>query len=424
MEVLAEVELAFSRFVRFLLLLIITTCCRAESPVPMHALHAAKLGRLDCNLCHTAATRGSVELQRPGHDQCKLCHAEAFQQPTRATICKQCHTSSRSEGVADLASYPSRARPILIEFSHARHVDPKSRIDATTGFRADCTFCHKLAEHDDRLASPTHTQCAGCHSKPGAKPELTGFLRTAGCRGCHAPEETGDAASAPYYPPIRFSHAAHFRVKQEAGMQCTICHHAIPKSTSLADLPLPRMADCAACHDISKKLAADLRMSNCKACHLDAVTAGVVQTNFNRNIKPAFHTDAFRTHHEEVAAAPDAKCFACHQNVVPSSAAKWQCASCHLVMKPISHSARWKDDVHGKYAALDRTACATCHAADYCSRCHNELPRTHVPLPLFKGGAHANLARLNERSCFTCHTFQNTCSQCHAKGLRPGANRR
>jgi hypothetical protein len=90
---------------------------------------------------------------------------------------------------------------------------------------------------------------------------------------------------------------------------------------------------------------------------------------------------------------------------------------CHAVMKPASHTARWKDDLHGKYAALDRTTCATCHQADYCIRCHNEVPRSHEPLPVFAGGGHATLALLDTRSCLTCHTFQNTCAQCHTGGL-------
>jgi len=91
------------------------------------------------------------------------------------------------------------------------------------------------------------------------------------------------------------------------------------------------------------------------------------------------------------------------------------------VMKPVSHTARWKDDIHGKYAALERTTCATCHTADYCSRCHNELPRSHVPLSIFKGGGHAGPAMLDMRACLTCHTFQNTCAECHTNGLSPAA---
>ena len=73
-------------------------------------------------------------------------------------------------------------------------------------------------------------------------------------------------------------------------------------------------------------------------------------------------------------------------------------------MKPASHTVRWRDDVHGKFAALDRQKCATCHVADTCVRCHNETPRTHEPLAYFKAGAHARLAMLNERACLTCHT--------------------
>jgi hypothetical protein len=138
-----------------------------------------------------------------------------------------------------------------------------------------------------------------------------------------------------------------------------------------------------------------------------------------RNVKPAFHTESFRAHHTEEASAPDAKCFVCHQNMTPSVEARNQCAACHAVMLPASHTARWKDDIHGKYAALDRTSCATCHTADYCSRCHNELPRTHVPLAIFKAGAHAANAMLDTRSCFVCHTFQNTCAECHTRGLSP-----
>jgi hypothetical protein len=138
-------------------------------------------------------------------------------------------------------------------------------------------------------------------------------------------------------------------------------------------------------------------------------------------VKPAFHTESFRVHHEEEAYAPDAKCSVCHQNVTPSVEATNQCSACHAVMKPASHTARWKDDVHGKYAALERTTCATCHTADYCSRCHNEVPRSHVPLPIFKGGGHATVAMLDTRSCFTCHTFQNTCAECHTRGLTPSS---
>jgi len=414
----------------FALLFLMALCGHADD-FAIHSFHAAKLGRLECNLCHTAVSKGSVELKRPGHSQCQLCHADAFKPESRGDtkadlICSQCHASAVNANQNDVLRFPPKRNvSLLIDFPHAKHVDPQVRIDSKTGFRADCTFCHKFTAQGDNIL-PAHTQCAACHSQPGMKPELSKFLRTAGCRGCHNPEELDQPrlAVANVWDKIRFSHATHFEARPDFKMDCTTCHTEVPKSATLvnAKATLPRMVDCASCHDTSKKIAAAHRTSNCAACHLDALTttASFVPTNFNRNVKPAFHTDAFRQNHATMAGAADAKCFACHQNSLPSASAKQQCVSCHLIMKPMSHTARWRDDIHGKYAALDRQTCATCHAADYCNRCHNETPASHVPLPLFKNGGHANLAMLNERSCLTCHTYQNTCSECHARVTQTG----
>ena len=212
---------------------------------------------------------------------------------------------------------------------------------------------------------------------------------------------------------ITFTHVAHFKVKDQFDLRCTTCHYAIPTSTSVENLTLPKMIDCVQCHDSAKAIKAEFRMSNCKTCHVDPVSGGTVPNSHTRNVKPDFHTEAFRTHHEAEATAPDAKCYVCHQNVSPSAEGKVQCIGCHQVMRPQNHTSRWKDDLHGKYVAMDRVVCTNCHTASYCSDCHNELPRSHEPLALFKAGAHAFPAKLDLRSCFTCHTFQNTCSECH-----------
>ena len=396
-----------------------------------HAFHAEKLNGLECSLCHTAVSEGSVELKRPGHDQCKTCHADDFEKEIKASVCAMCHGTFPPTDASDLVPFPryKRTRAILFQFSHAMHVDKKARINPATGFRADCTFCHKFDEQGIFAKFPGHTECAACHAKPGMKPVLNASFDAAGCRGCHTPEEIenpgftesrrliAQVVVSGKYVNIKFSHIAHFKEKVAYGINCTTCHYAVPRSTSLADLTLPRMLDCVECHDTSKNIAAEFRMSNCRTCHADSAQGLAEPVSHVRNVKPAFHTESFRIHHEQEAAAPDAKCFVCHQNVRPSVGARNQCAECHVVMMPASHTARWKDDVHGKYAALDRTTCATCHTVDYCSRCHNELPRSHQPLPVFRGGAHAQLAMLDERSCLTCHTFQNTCAECHASGL-------
>ncbi len=287
-----------------------------------------------------------------------------------------------------LCAVPAQSQ---IRFTHLQHIDHKGRIDPKTGFRADCTFCHGFDRAGVLATMPSQAQCDTCHAKPGLRPQ-----------------KLGPPAAATVYPGIVFSHASHFRQEQAWKIGCTTCHST--------DGSLPRMIDCVTCHDQSRRMPAAAQMSNCRTCHSDG-REGPLPTDHTRNVKPAFHTETFRTHHQAESSAPDAKCFACHQNVSAQAQPGSQCVSCHQVMRPESHTARWKDDLHGKYAALDRTTCAVCHQQDYCSRCHNELPRSHVPLPLFKNGAHAVPAMLDQRACMTCHTFQNTCASCHVNKL-------
>lgn len=405
--------------------------------VYVHAFHADKLGSLECSLCHTAVKDGSVELKRPGHEQCATCHADDFDNnyaKARAPFCGACH-SSATRSQADLLPFPRYRgeRALLFRFSHADHVDKQARKDPATGFRSDCTFCHKFDAQGVFAKFPGHTECSTCHAKPGVKPQLTPALDAEGCVGCHTPQEienpgftksrrliTQTVVSGKYVD-IKFTHKAHFAAKQQFNLDCTSCHYQVPRSTSLADLTLPKMVDCVACHDTSKSMAAEFRMSNCSTCHAGTVAGLFTPVSHTRNVKPASHNESFRIHHQEAASDPDATCFVCHQNVRPGAESGNNCMACHTVMKPVSHTARWKDDLHGKYAALDRTTCTTCHVADYCIRCHNQVPRSHEPLPIFAGGGHATLALLDTRACLTCHTFQNTCSECHTNALTPRA---
>jgi len=213
---------------------------------------------------------------------------------------------------------------------------------------------------------------------------------------------------------LKFTHIAHFRNREQFNLNCTTCHYAVPTSTSLTNLTLPKMVDCVQCHDNNKTIAANFRMTNCQTCHIEE-RAGAAPASHTRFVKPDFHTENFRTHHDAESSAAGAKCFVCHTAVQPAVAGGNQCVGCHQVMKPASHTIRWKDDLHGKYAAEDRMSCALCHGAESCVRCHNELPRSHQPLSLFTGGAHAQLAMLNTRACLTCHTYDNTCSACHVR---------
>ncbi len=402
----------------------------SQAPFHLHAFHLKTVG-LDCDACHVAAKPGSVTFERPGHDQCTPCHADNFSKDLKQEICEQCHSEFPPTSSEDLRPFPryKDKQPIVFEFSHAKHVDPHGRIDTHTGFRADCTFCHHFPDKGAYASFGSHAICASCHSKAGMKPLLSDKSTTADCRGCHNPEEienpgaaTAHRELASYivsgkYNSIKFSHADHFKDKQGYHLDCTTCHYEISGSTNLATMSLPKMVDCVSCHGASRIVASSFRMDNCQGCHVDH-EPGLAREIRSSIVKPASHTESFRLHHGEDASKPGAPCFVCHLNVSPSAVGQQQCLSCHEAMMPVSHTARWKDDEHGKYAALDRTTCATCHVTDFCSRCHNETPRSHMPLAQFKAGGHAQLAMLNERSCFTCHTFANTCGECHAQTLK------
>lgn len=399
----------------------------AKADFLLHKKHAKELS-LDCNTCHSTVSPTSMMMKRPGHTQCMACHQEQFEKELNPTICAQCHSSFPPTSAADLYPFPryKKQRAILFEFAHAKHVDSHGRINPKTGFRADCTFCHKFDQEGTFATFPGHAECSACHAKEGMHPRLTQEMKTEDCRGCHAPEEIENPGFTKerrliaahvvsgVYVNLKFSHVAHFRNREKFNINCTTCHYAVPESTSLANLTLPKMVDCVGCHDVSKAMPVAFRMSNCGTCHVEKPSAAL-PPDHTRNVKPAFHTESFRRNHEAEAKAKGAKCFICHTNVVASASAADQCTNCHQVMRPVSHTARWKDDVHGKMAALDRTTCATCHVADECSRCHNLLPASHQPLAIFKAGAHANPALLDQRSCMTCHTFQNTCAECHVR---------
>jgi decaheme cytochrome c component MtrC/MtrF-like protein len=405
---------------------------QAEAPAPfyLHAYHLKQVG-LDCDACHVPEKTGSVVLQRPGHDQCTPCHADDFDKNIQQKICMQCHTAFPPTSSEDLLPFPryKDVRPIVYDFSHAKHVDPHARVDARTAFRADCTFCHRFQGDGADASLGNHTVCAACHSKAGMKPLLNEKSTTADCRGCHRPEEIENPEAATVhrelatyvasgkYDKIKFSHALHFKEREAYHLDCTTCHYGVAASTSLTNLALPKMADCTNCHQASKTIAASYRMTNCQSCHTDAPSGPFPEVH-SAIVKPATHTEGFRRHHGEEASQPGAACFVCHMNVAPTALGSQRCEACHQAMIPVSHAVRWKDDVHGKYAALDRTTCSTCHVEDFCSRCHNQTPRSHLPLAQFKAGAHAQLAMLNERSCFTCHTFADTCSECHTRTLK------
>ncbi len=271
-----------------------------------------------------------------------------------------------------------------------------------------CSLCHVPTERGSvTLKKPGHAQCQVCHQEVFAKNDKTSPV----CAVCHGPHRELARTVLTH-----FSHDRHIdgKARRDAATgfraDCAYCHKIVANAAAPA---LPTHTECAACHSkpgIRPRLSASLVTSECTGCH-----SPVEMESQSPRIVPIADLGFSHAVHFKSKDINGIDCTTCHHLADPT---KYDCANCHQVMKPASHTARWKDDIHGQFAAIDRASCATCHVADFCVRCHSELPRSHQPLPLFKAGGHARIAMLNQRACMTCHTFENTCGGCHVRGLR------
>ncbi|HLG17590.1 MAG TPA: cytochrome c3 family protein [Blastocatellia bacterium] len=420
-------------------------------------------GALSCTDCHRPASEGSVTLKRPYHDSCTACHQQWFDTATqKKEACALCHTNVTEARLPDMTVFPNynKDAAVLFDFSHKLHLGARERVAKFIGAKVECGACHNFDAKGEKATLPAHEECAACHSMPNVKPRLAADSKNQDCLACHTSKEqknpayrkirrfiasAGDTAmvrgvkliqppdAAQFTPAARdlkFSHAKHLTDSRNAGITCETCHIGIDRKTTLAELSTPTMWDCTICHE-SQRTRAEFRISNCTVCHTQ-ISAGRKPRSHTLTERPYDHTAAFRVRHAEAARASGAKCAFCHEftpdprvraegfirteeRALPASG---NCDECHSVMKPASHTIRWRSDLHGRMASLNRINCTVCHQVDYCIRCHNTRPRSHNPINAFVNGGHRFLAQLNQRSCFTCHEYNVTCERCHNVRIR------
>ncbi len=186
---------------------------------------------------------------------------------------------------------------------------------------------------------------------------------------------------------IKFSHKLHADITD-----CASCHTAVPKSTSLSDMLLPTMDDCAQCHDVE----AD---TNCTMCHYKDVYESLNQLKPNLIFNHSFHLDkqklscekchkgVTKVEYAEDASQPFPKmedCYSCHGDtkIAPSA-----CEGCHI------STAELVPPTHKKVDFISTHKFAADAADANCSMCHNE----------------------NNNSCGTCHDATNTITENNSK---------
>jgi hypothetical protein len=398
----------------------------AEPPPPLDATrfpHAAH-GTLACAECHEprAAVRGAIV--QPGHDDHAPCDRGACHQAefVRAPggFCLICHVAVDPVGpvgASPLRAYPPddawRAQPA--RFSHRAHLD-RGRMERAVGFHVTCADCHDAdpaATPDAYPRSGGHAVCARCHAP---EVDLSRGPPMTACAACHDPGVVLRHGRQVIRGDLVFDHRRHLTDSAGQRIACETCHAATQLATGTADHAPPSIAACVTCHDDSARVPVTQRMRICETCHTtreQSLGTLAPRDHLPATEVPADHTLAFRTDHGEVAAADPARCARCHTQL--SGARGDGCDECHQNMRPRDHTASWRELDHGTEVAADAQRCATCHVADFCTTCHKQVPRSHLPLAQFSG-EHGVVARANPRACVTCHDPATECAACHSHG--------
>lgn len=388
-----------------------------------HELHTAKKGGLapivgykgrglECADCHPAEDVEAGKAPRPGGDQhapCDECHRDEFYKPPGA-FCRVCHVKVdlTKEDATKMHRFPARGskRVLASNFSHQAHLDV-DEMESRVGFHVSCDDCHSRDKKTGDPLLPRHDACARCHQ---GKAKTT--LAMADCAGCHIQDRVSVARGRVMITEgLIFSHGDHVSDRQGASISCDSCHNEIALSQDVKDVSIPKMQECAKCHQDPARTPERVRIARCEVCHEGMVDGNTPRSHLTGSSLPEDHSLEFRTNHAEQAADKDANCKYCHENLSGNS--RDSCFQCHEVMRPRDHMLGWRNDSHGREASLNRDRCASCHQADYCTACHSVPPRSHQPLGEFRLGGHAQSARFSLSSCMACHTNEDTCSRCH-----------
>ena len=241
------------------------------------------------------------------------------------------------------------------------------------------------------------------------------------CDRCHTGRDAAPRRSRQLIRgDLHFDHRNHGVDVSGRPISCVTCHPRSDQATQQERHPPPNISACVVCHDDPDRAPDAARMRVCSTCHKERASAdgrlASLGTLAPRNHLPATerptdHTLAFRRDHGDEARTDATRCAGCHTEL--SSSPTNTCDECHQVMRPMDHRITWRELDHGPEALATADRCATCHVVDYCVSCHQQPPRSHLPLGSFGGREHGDLARVDMRPCMTCHQPDRDCSPCH-----------
>lgn len=399
--------------------LIGTPAFAATTPVPAIDLNAPVRSGTQCMPCHATIAGAKT----PGH---------IFQHGSHMTLsCDACHWApAHTGGVSILPSMQA------------------------------CFNCHGLKHNGKEVARST---CATCHTRPRSelvpaghiagykgKPHAVAALKdsnlclmchdASSCDTCHVKENVDTPPTRPEYRPLLPSKPrrpaitvrpdglvtigqcvschpdldayvpgrvifAHATHLQKA-FKCVDCHRAFPHAPDTT--ARPTMPTCYQCHGLTHARRGLVATEKCADCHPKDFV-----------LRPADHTTDFvKKSHKLAANTSPEQCAMCH-------AADF-CTACHQgkpktaggparpQVIPADHRLQTFRIEHGKSFLAQKGACGSCHNSASCERCHT----TPMPHPADWASSHAIASDMDAQDCKVCHTDRQTCEECHHRALR------
>src|SRR3989339_714962 len=230
---------------------------------------------------------------------------------------------------------------------------------------------------------------------------------------------------------IIFSHKIHAEITD-----CNGCHTKAGDAKTMKDQLLPKMEDCATCHDVENT-------DECNKCHYESVQEPLIQKKsqiiFNHSFHVGNKVECTYCHKgmenvdyafESAGSVPSMEtCSTCHGEKKSASLA---CESCHITtvnLLPQSHNVVDFKKRHKFLAEKPNADCVMCHDNNACDLYYLGIAPTNHKSPNFTtfglgsgGGEHATLARRDIERCASCHESDGAdpvCITCHVDNL-PG----
>jgi hypothetical protein len=356
-----------------------------------------------CQRCHASADSLSfMDVGRANPERCVTCHGQGAPSHLAQQSCEPCHTALHDATALSVATIRAFPKPPSHDSSWVLHHQTAATGTTCAVCHAQqfCASCHVNARMvqaieslppDDRVASlmqdrrfsyprpASHDaadwgrvhgaiakagihECANCHAQES-------------CLGCHRIQELVPALAA---LPRRTRSGA-FGVDL-AGL--LPADHLPDMQLRHRALAAGGTATCSTCH----------RPSYCASCH-DAAKA------------PGFHGADFVQRHSQQAYTAESECAACHQTQI-------FCRNCHQMLGRAGNApdpgSRYHDKQpgwlfgHGGVARRAIETCASCHAQDFCLRCHSATNGWRVS----PHGSRfdPSVESKNRATCLLCHT--------------------